>query len=164
MTSTTQPLAIYLHDHLAAATCALDLVRALGDSYRGQELGDFANWLCGQIASDKEVLHQLAAQVGPASDPLKDGAAWLAEKVSRIKLSHRDGLGLFETLEFLSLGIHGKAALWRALAEVADRNAVLAAFDFDSLRRRAEEQEGVVEQHRLAAARKAFGADAELQP
>jgi hypothetical protein len=43
MTSTTQPLAIYLHDHLAGATCALDLVTALGDSYRGQELGDFAN-------------------------------------------------------------------------------------------------------------------------
>ena len=52
---------------------------------------------------------------------MKEWGAWLTEKVSRLKLKHgaADGLGTFEALEFLVIGIHGKRALWRAMAAVA---------------------------------------------
>jgi hypothetical protein len=158
MTSPKQPIAIYLHDHLAGAAYALDLVGSMRDNFRGQELGEFAAMLFAEIAADKEVLHSLASRLGPSSDVLKDTVAWLTEKVSRFKLAHDDptGLGLFEALEFLTLGIHGKAALWRALAEVREQHDELARIDFAKLLKRAEEQEQAVEKFRLAAARNAF--------
>jgi hypothetical protein len=158
MAQTTQPLAVYLHDHLAGAAYALDLVKSIRDNYRGQELGDFAATLHEEIAADKEVLHSIASQFGPDSDVLKDGVAWLAEKVSLFKLSHSDptGLGLFEALEFLTLGIHGKAALWRVLSVVAERNGGFVTVNFKNLLERADEQERAVEKFRLIAGRNAF--------
>ncbi len=157
MSSSKQPLATYLHDHLAGAAYALDLVGSIRDNFKGQELGEFAATLFSEISADKAVLHALAGQIGPGSD-LKDSAAWLAEKVSRFKLAHDDptGLGLFEALEFLALGIHGKAFLWRALSEARERHDELARIDFAKLLKRVEEQEQAVERFRLAAARNAF--------
>jgi hypothetical protein len=159
MSSSKQSLAIYLHDHLAGAAYALDLVGSMRDNFRGQELGEFAAMLFAEIAADKEVLHSVASRLGPSSDILKDSVAWLTEKVSRFKIAHNDpaGLGLFELLEFLTLGIHGKAALWRALAEVREQHDELARIDFAKLLKRAEEQEQAVDKFRLAAARNAFG-------
>jgi hypothetical protein len=153
-----QTLAVYLHDHLAGAGCALDLVESLKENYRGQELGEFAAQLQLEITADKEILHKLASEFGPTSDLMKDSAAWLAEKLSRFKLAHSEssGLGLFEALEFLELGIHGKCALWRALGSVADLFGGLDRVSFPDLIERAEKQEQSVEQHRLMAARKAF--------
>jgi hypothetical protein len=158
MSSSKQPIAIYLHDHLAGAAYAVDLVGSMRDDFRGQEIGEFAAMLFAEIAADREVLHSLASRLGPSSDVLKDSVAWLTEKVSRFKLAHDDptGLGLFEALEFLTLGIHGKAALWRALAEVEEQHDELARIDFAKLLKRAEEQEQAVEKSRLAAARNAF--------
>jgi hypothetical protein len=119
MPSLNNALATYMHDHLAGAAYALDLVGSIRDNYPGRDLREFAASLYAEIAADKEVLHTLAGHFGPTSDVLKDSVAWLAEWVSRFKLAHDDptGLGLFEALEFLALGIHGKAALWRALSE-----------------------------------------------
>jgi hypothetical protein len=159
MSSSKQSLAIYLHDHLAGAAYALDLVGSMRDNFRVQELGEFAAMLFAEIAADKEVLYSVASRLGPSSDILKDSVAWLTEKVSRFKIAHNDptGLGLFEVLEFLTLGIQGKAALWRALAEVREQHDELARIDFAKLLKRAEEQEQAVEKFRLAAARNAFG-------
>jgi hypothetical protein len=158
MASRTQPLAIYLHDHLAGAAYALDLVKSIRDNYRGQELGDFAATLYEEIAADKEVLHSLASQFGPASDVVKDSVAWLAEKVSRFKLAHGDptGLGLFEALEFLTLGIHGKAALWRVLSALAEHDEGFVKVNFTNLVERADKQERAVERFRLIVARNTF--------
>ena len=153
------PLAIYLHDHLAGATWALDLLDRIRKNFADKDVGRFAARLREEIAADKETLHSLASQLGPTSDVLKDGVAWLSEKVSRIKLSHNDdgtGLGLFEALEFLALGIHGKLLLWIVLAEVADRYPGLDHADFDSLRDRAQKQEQAVERFRLIAAGEVF--------
>jgi hypothetical protein len=153
-----QPLAIYLHDHLAGATYAIDLVEALRKKYSGMDLGHFAARLQREISADKQVLHELAGQFGPASDPIKDTAAWLSEKVSRMKLRRSDpqGLGTFEALEFLRLGIHGKAALWQALAQVASQYPALCKVNLQQLSERARIQEEEVELYRLELARQAL--------
>ena len=74
-----------------------------------------------EVEADREVLAKLTESVGGTPGGMKEWGAWLAEKVSRLKLKHgsADGLGTFEALEFLVIGIHGKWALWRAMAEVA---------------------------------------------
>lgn len=70
--------------------------------------------------------------------------------------SDAGGFGIFEALEFLTLGIHRKRALWTALAVVAKTDARLRGVDFAPLAARAETQESQVERKRLEVARTAF--------
>jgi hypothetical protein len=149
------PLATYLADHLAGSAYAIDLVKAMRHQHSDNPLGQFAADLLVDIEADRDVLQKLAERVGSGSSGLKELTAWLAEKVSRLKLRHEDdsGLGTFEALEFLGLGIHGKSAMWRALAAAAPGDPRLRGTDYDRLIARAEAQHARVEEHRLEAAR-----------
>lgn len=153
-------LGTYLHDHLTGAAYAIDLVEFMRDQHKGNDLGEFAAWLLVEIKADRDVLRQLAERAGAGSSTLKELTAWLGEKVSRLKLRHgtRDGLGIFEALEFLELGIHGKFELWRALGAVAAADTRLQGIDFEQLAARAEKQRVRVENRRLEVAYSVFGA------
>jgi hypothetical protein len=148
------PLATYLHDHLAGAAHAIDLVRHLREQYAADSLGQFASGLLVDIEADRATLQGLADRVGGGSSGLKEMAAWLTEKMSWLKLNHGKayGLGTFEALEFLQLGIHGKLALWRALAAISSTDARLQGMDFERLAARAESQHAQVEERRLQIA------------
>ena len=52
-------LGTYLHDHLAGAAYAIDLVEFMHDQHKGNDLGEFAAWLLVEIKADREVLRQL---------------------------------------------------------------------------------------------------------
>lgn len=95
-----------------------------------------------------------------AESRTRKATAWLAEKVTEIKLRLDDPgdgpLRLLEALEALSLGIEGKGAMWRALAAAAKEEPVLQVADYEGLARRAEEQRRRVEAVRLEAARRAL--------
>jgi hypothetical protein len=67
--------------------------------------------------------------------------------------------GAFVALESLTLGVQGKASLWKALQEVASEYRSLASTDLDELISRAEAQHSTLERARLAAGRRALGAD-----
>src|ERR1700689_2872154 len=103
-------LATYLHDHLAGSNFAVELLESLRDRYRDKELGSFAQALLRDIKQDQQVLLNIIEQVGASHLDLKQVTGWLAEKASRLKLSHDDsgGLGTFEALETLQVGIFGK--------------------------------------------------------
>jgi hypothetical protein len=51
----SDPLGTYLHDHLAGAAHAINLVEFMCDRYEGGELGQFAAWLLVEIESDRTV-------------------------------------------------------------------------------------------------------------
>lgn len=157
----SDPLGTYMSDHLAGSAYAIDLVEFMRDTYEGQELGQFAGWLLIEIEADREILKRLAERVGGGPSKVKELTAWLGEKVSRLKLGHgaNEGLGLFEALEFLDIGIHGKLELWRALAAVGSANPRLRGVDFEHLASRAEKQRAEVEKRRLHVAHFVFGAD-----
>lgn len=155
----SNPLSTYINDHLAAAVYAIDLVEFISDKHENQEVGQFAAWLQGEIEADQQTLQGIAERVGGGSSKVKELTAWLGEKLSRLKLGHEgnEGLGLFEALEFLEIGIHGKAELWRALAEVAPHNPELMGVDFERLIHRAEKQRAEVEIRRLRVGQAVFG-------
>jgi hypothetical protein len=155
----SNPLRTYINDHLAGSAYAINVVEFLRDNYEGQELGQFAAWLLVEIEADRDILKELAERVGGASSKAKELTAWLGEKVSRLKLGHtaNDGLGLFEALEFLEIGIHGKLELWRAFAAVAPGNSELRGMNFEHLADRAERQRAEVERLRLQVAHVVFG-------
>jgi hypothetical protein len=154
----SEPLATYLHDHLAGATHALELLHWMKDEHKEDALGAFAAGLVAEIQEDRDVLSGLAERAGLGSSTFKETGAWLSEKVSRLKLADHGAtnIGTFESLEFLVLGIHGKLALWRALTVVAQTDDRLKDTDFARLIARAETQEASVDRRRLAIARTAF--------
>ena len=156
---TNDALPTYLQDHLAGALHAIELLKAMRDHFGGEPLGKFAAQILAEVEADRDVLARLTERAGGTAGGVKEWGAWLAEKVSRLKLKHgsADGLGTFEALEFLVLGIHGKRALWRALAAVASFESRLQGTDFGELIARAERQQERVEQQRLACAQAVFG-------
>lgn len=154
----TEPLATYLHDHLAGATFAISLLDSMKEENEGAPLGAFAQRLVAEIRADQDTLKSIIQRVGETSLDLKSAVAWAAEKLSQLKLRQDgdSGLGIFETLETLGLGIMGKHSLWRALAVVAETDARLQGIDFANLGRRALAQHAEVETRRLEVARKAL--------
>jgi hypothetical protein len=152
------PLAVYLQDHLAGSVQAIQLVEFLRDQHPNQALGRFAETMLIEIKADQETLRSVSESVGDGASELKELAAWIAEKLTRLKLRAEGEmtLGTFEALEFLELGIHGKWALWRALDEIAASDARLGAIDFKRLAARAEAQRAEVEDRRLELARTAL--------
>ena len=151
-------LAIYLNDHRAGSTVGLELARRARGSNEGTQLGAFLERLVAEIEEDLETLEQVMDAVGAGRDRLKATAAWAGEKVGRLKLNGRllgySPLSRVVELESLSVGIEGKACLWRMLRDLGDPR--LAGFDFDALIERAERQREEVEGHRLAAGREAL--------
>jgi hypothetical protein len=156
-------LTTYLQDHLAGALHAIELLKAMREHFTGEPLGVFAAEVLAEVDADREVLARLTERAGGTAGGMKEWGAWLAEKVSRLKLKHgsADGLGTFEALEFLVIGIHGKRALWRVMALAASFDSRLRGIDFAELIARAENQHQKVEERRLACAQSVFGRGAD---
>lgn len=153
-------LGLYLNDHLAGAALGLELVRRTARENKDSALGSFlANVLLPEIEEDRRTLQRLMGQIGIAPSRPKVAAAWLAEKLGRLKLNGElwrySPLSRLVELEGLAVGIEGKRALWLALE--AARLDGLSGFDFQALAERAEFQRSRVEEHRLAAVTAALG-------
>lgn len=154
----SDPLATYLHDHLAGSTFAIELLESLGDQHNKTELGGFAAAVLVDVKEDQHVLQTIVGRVGRRGVDLKQAVAWLAEKASELKLRREDpgGLGTLQALETLTLGIVGKLGLWRVLAAAAATDDRVRGADFDKLIARAQEQHARVEQRRMETACRAF--------
>jgi hypothetical protein len=152
------PLSIYLHDHLAGAEFAVELLGALEHEHGGNELGAEVGGWKTEIETDREVLREIVERLGASQGTIKEVTSWIAAKAASLKLrrqSHGD-LGTFESLEALTLGILGKEKLWQALAGVASHEERLAGFDFVALEQRARQQHDRVETYRRRFAARAF--------
>jgi hypothetical protein len=154
-------LSIYLHDHMAGSYFAIELLDSLHDQYGDQPLGEFALGLKADVKKDQDTLQKIIDSVGKSGVDLTQAVGWLAEKASQLKLKRDDsgsGIGTFEALETLMLGIRGKLCLWRALPVIREVDERIPEQDFDTLRLRAEEQYARVEVQRLKTIRSTFGA------
>jgi hypothetical protein len=59
---------------------------------------------------------------------------------------------MFESLELLAVGIHGKQCLWKALQVASRLDSRLREYDFEALDSRAQQQYDKVESERLKLA------------
>jgi hypothetical protein len=153
-------LGTYLNDHLAGSTVGVELAKRARNQNKHTPLGRFLGELAEEIEEDRETLKRIMDTLGVGHDRAKQAAGWVGEKLGRLKPNNRlfgySPLSRVIELEGLSLGIEGKRCLWQSLLAVDD--ARLAEFDFEALVQRADRQRTGVEEHRLAAAQKAFGA------
>lgn len=137
-------LAIYLNDHLAAATGGVALVRRARDAQEGRnpELHRFLVALAGEIDEDRRLLLQAVDLVGARRDPFKRGTAAVVERLGRLKtngrLVRRSALSDVVELEGLTIAVQGKRAGWVLLQDLQDPR--LSRIDFAGLVRRAEAQ------------------------
>jgi hypothetical protein len=158
--ASAQGLESYLNDHLAGAAAGSELASKISSEYAGTRFGPFLAELASDIEQDKVTLEELMERLGIQQSAIKQGASWIAEKVSRLKLSEtmtgNQDLKRFLEFETLSLGIEGKLSLWRALIEIRDSYAELAATDLARLAKRAESQRSSLEDHRLQVANAAL--------
>ena len=152
------PLRVYLHDHLAGSGFAIELLETLEKRYPEHETGALASALLKEVREDRDTLERIIDQVGKSHIDWKEATAWLGEKASRAKLQHHDpqGLGAFEALETVALGISGKLALWRVLPQIAQLDSRVAGHDFVALATRAQNQFAKIEDYRLRLARSTF--------
>ncbi len=151
-----EALGAYLNDHLAGSIGAIEMMERAIKENAGNLLGRRLEELLKEIRKDQTVVQDLIEKIGSKENPLKKAGAWLAEKAGRVKMGgsdQRGELGRLEVLETLTMGIHGKRALWRSLRVVAGKHPVLGSLDLDLLERRAVEQHDRVEEWRLEAAR-----------
>ena len=121
-------LATYLNDHLAGSTAGLELVKRAASENEGTPLGDFLSALTDEIADDRAALEDVMDSLGVGTDHKKIAAAWVGEKVGRLKpnaqLRGYSPLSPLVELEALSLGIEGKRLLWVALQGVAGEHGL----------------------------------------
>jgi hypothetical protein len=155
-TTSERLLEIYLADHLAASTAGLELARRSARSNAGNATGEFLRGLVVEIEDDRETLKRVIAKLGFRPSRPKEAAAWVAEKVGRLKLNGQvrgySPLSRVLELESLAVGIAGKEALWRALQRVVAVDTV----DLEGLIERARRQRADAEEHRIAAIDEAF--------
>ena len=153
-------LHIYLQDHLAGATFGFELVQRCQRNNEGSELAEPLAKLTAEIAEDRRTLQAIMRDVGAEASRTKVATGWTLEKVRRLKpngaLFKYTPLARVMELESLAIGVAGKKAMWRALEDVASREAHLDHHDFSRLAERADDQLSRVEALRLEAARTAF--------
>ncbi len=150
-------LGIYLNDHLAGATVGVELARRMVRAHRTPPASAVLRELAAEVAEDRAALITIMTTLSIPVRGYKTQAAWLAEK-ARLKfngrLVARSPLSTLEELELLRLGVTGKAAGWRTLHALAERDQRLETGRLDELLARAARQEQTLEDLRLQAAGK----------
>ena len=161
-------IGIYLNDHLAGATLGTELAHRVA---RGpNQVADQATLqrLAGEINADRRALLEIMARLGVPVRRYKTGAAWLGERVGRLKpngrLRARSPVSDLEELELLKVGIEGKVAGWRTLRALADRDPRLNAGWLDELLASARAQADQLEDLRIRAAAQLVEAETGAAP
>jgi hypothetical protein len=154
-------LGIYLNDHLAGATGGAELARRAASSASGTEAAGPLQRFAAEVTEDRQALLDMMAALGIPVRAYKIYFAWIGEKAGRLKLNGRlltrSPLSGLEELEMLRLGVEGKAAGWRTLRALAERDGRLDAGRLDQLLVRARSQSGMLEELRLHAAEDVIG-------
>jgi hypothetical protein len=157
-------LGVYLNDHLAGSTVGIELARRMAASAEpGSEAAGILRKLAGEIAADRNALIDIMASLEIPLRSYKVFAAWAGEKAARLKLNGhlltRSPLSRLEETEILRLGVEGKAAGWRTLRVLAERDSRLDAESLDELLARAARQSATLETLRTGIAEQMLSSD-----
>ena len=158
-------LGIYLNDHLAGATGGVGLARRMAAAADpGSESARVLSTLAAEITQDRLALIKFMGALGIPVRGYKVFAGWAGEKAGRAKLNGhlltRSPLSELEETELLRLGVEGKAAGWRSLRSLAERDRRLDADRLDDLIERAKRQSDTIETLRVGIAERVLATPA----
>jgi len=127
-------LRIYLEDHLAMMVGELELIRRCRSSNGGTPLAEFLDRLEVEVEEQRTLAKNVLERVGGAENVIKQGAAWMVEKLGRLKLNdallNYSGLSRLAELETLAVGAQERIALWDTLDAIAPRDQRLSDLGF----------------------------------
>lgn len=159
----TSLLAVYLRDHHAAGVAGARLAGRLAAARARGSGGDDLRRIASEIRNDLVALEAIMRRLGVEPNRAKDAFARVAERLGALKLNgrllRRSPLSDLVELETLVVGITGKQALWVSLRQLPS----LESEGLDALLERAEEQKRIVENERVAAARRSFASEESAQ-
>lgn len=147
----SEPLAIYINDHLGGAQIAVQVLEAMRDQHDDPAFREFAAELLPEVREDDRTVRSILEKIGSTPSAIKQAGGWLLEKLGRLKLGHSGSTNfeMFESLELLAVGIQGKLCLWKALQVAARNDSRLREYDFEALITRAQQHYDAVESQRL---------------
>ncbi|HUP81862.1 MAG TPA: hypothetical protein VM260_25145 [Pirellula sp.] len=154
-------VATYLSDHRGGAATAIQIVERLIVQTDNPSFKHCLERLLEQIKNDIEVLEQIAKSYPTNTSWFKRFLGWFVGILSGVKF-HKSIVGRFgefEAVEFISLGILGKRALWRILKEFQFQEFKSLAIDLDCLIQSAQTQFDEVEAWRLTLGKNALSED-----
>ena len=150
-------LAIYLRDHHAAGVAGARVAPRVATVVERDSGTEDLGRVASEIKQDLIALEGIMRRLGVEPDRVKDSFSRIAERLGRLKLNgrllRRSPLSDLLELETLVVGITGKQALWVSLREIPS----IEFEELDQLSERAQEQKRVVENARVAAAKRSFG-------
>jgi hypothetical protein len=152
-------LRIYLNDHLATTMLARELAtRSLGRN-RGSELGTFLDQFLEDQLRERAMLLEAMRGMSVAPQTLKVAAAWMAERIGRLKpngqLTGYSPLSRLLEIEGLLGLIRGARSMWLALARLDDER--LRGLDLLERVERADRQMAELERIELEFVPEAIG-------
>lgn len=144
MTLLSEPLSIYLNDHLTGAFAGTALARRMADTHPDSRRAAELRQLARDVEQDRDILVRI---MNSLAVPVRRYRTWLGlagERIARLKLNgaltRRSPLSDLIELEGMRTGVEGKTALWQALRTIADNDPRLDPDELDRLIERAEEQ------------------------
>lgn len=153
-------LGIYLNDHLAGSVAGIELAVRTEAENRSNPVGRYLAAFLPELKHDQSILEGVMEALELKQDTLKTRAAWLSEKLARLKLNgtlvRYSPLSRLVELEGLCVATEGRLSLWRTLARLQPKDPRLAAFDFEPLVFRGEAQLQALQHLRLQAVDVAF--------
>ncbi len=159
----TKSLGIYLDDHSAIMQGELELIARCCRSQQAGPLREFLGQLEREVIAQQTIVKDVKTRIGIHSrweGQLKSGAAWIAEKVGRLKLNGSllsySPLSRVVELESLSVAACERVALWNTLDALADADSRLDGITFTFFQEQAENHLATLASYRRAAAMEAF--------
>ncbi len=153
-------LHIYLDDHLAGATGAIELARRAARGNKDTELGAFLSELIPTLEEDRDALLAAIGALGETPSSIKPKLAWVAEKLGRLKtngrLTKHSPLSVIVELEGLITGSRGRVCLFETLAQIPRVPAKAGGLGYEERVARAREQLERLDELRLRATLAAF--------
>jgi hypothetical protein len=150
----------YLNDHLAGMVAETALAERVRKNNSQSALDSFLDGYLISLRHEKQLLEKILRSAGGKPSPAKQGAAWISEKLGRLKLNNAlvqySDLSRLEELEMLMLGASWRRSLWEALAERSEVDSCLQDTTAHDLRNRTETQFNSLLDHLRSAAATAF--------
>lgn len=148
--------ALYLSDHLTAATAGLQRAKRMASAYRRTAIGAELAAFAVEVEAERQLLADLMTLLGIPRRPYREAVAWLGERVGRLKLNGRiSGSPMTPVLEIEIMrgAVIAKLSGWETLAGLGPELALPPAV-FEDLARRARRQQAMLEamHHRVAPA------------
>jgi hypothetical protein len=153
-------LGIYLNDHLATLTLAVELARRAANARRGKPSGDSLERVGAELDDDRSALLEIMRALDVPVRQYKVIAARAAELIGRLKpnghLLSRSPLSDIVEVEGLRAAVQANVSCWGTLHQLAAREPRLDTDRLMELLGRAQRQSDALEECRRQAVTEAF--------